>query len=66
MTVQVATTQAVTIVEIRATHDRNRLLGTYDPARHVLRLFHRGETITVRLDGLAADAKPLDLLSNVD
>jgi len=42
-------TQAVTVIEIRARHDRNRLLGTYDPARRLLRLFHRGQQITVNL-----------------
>lgn len=42
------------IVEIRARHDRNRLLATYDPVRLVLRLFHRGEIIVVRLDDLTA------------
>lgn len=42
------------VVEIRARHDRNRLLATYDPARLVLRLFHRGEIIVVRLDELTA------------
>lgn len=42
------------VVEIRARGDRNRLLGTYDPVRRVLRLFHRGQTVTVpmaELDG---------------
>lgn len=47
------TLQLTQIVEIRARHDRNRLLATYDPVRLVLRLFHRGETITVRLDELS-------------
>ena len=42
-------TQTVTVIEIRARHDRNRLLGTYDPARCLLRLFHRGQQITVNL-----------------
>lgn len=41
--------QMVKIVEIRARHDRNRLLGTYDPVRRLLRLFHRGQQITVNL-----------------
>ena len=41
--------QVVAIVEIRAKHDRNRLLGTYDPVRRLLRLFHRGQQITVNL-----------------
>lgn len=41
--------QIVAIVEIRAKHDRNRLLGTYDPARRLLRLFHRGQQVTVNL-----------------
>lgn len=47
-----STLQLTQIVEIRARHDRNRLLATYDPVRLVLRLFHRGETIVVRLDEL--------------
>ena len=42
-------TQVVSIVEIRAHHDRNRLLGTYDPVRRLLRLFHRGEQVTVNI-----------------
>jgi hypothetical protein len=41
--------QAIEVLEIRARRDRNRLLGTYDPLRRVLRLFHRGETVTVTL-----------------
>ena len=41
--------QMVTVIEIRARHDRNRLLGTYDPVRRLLRLFHRGQQITVNL-----------------
>ena len=45
----VAEVQTVEIVEIRARRDRNRLLGTYDVRRRVLRLFHRGETVTVEL-----------------
>lgn len=45
----VAELQTVEIVEIRARRDRNRLLGTYDVRRRVLRLFHRGETVTVQL-----------------
>jgi hypothetical protein len=52
-TVTVQVMQTVEIVEIRARHDRNRLLGTYDPVRGVLRLFHRGETVTVKLSTLA-------------
>lgn len=51
MAVQV--TQTVTIVEIRAKMDRNRLLGTYDVSTRTLRLFHRGEVVTVKLDTLA-------------
>ena len=43
-------TQVVSIVEIRAKHDRNRLLGTYDPVRRLLRLFHRGQQVTVNLN----------------
>ena len=42
-------TKVVSIVEIRAKHDRNRLLGTYDPVRRLLRLFHRGQQVTVNL-----------------
>lgn len=65
MAVQVA--QTVTIVEIRARHDRNRLLGTYDPVRGVLRLYHRGETVTVKLAALVRDAnKPIDLQPDVE
>ena len=45
-------TQTVTIAEIRARHDRNRLLGTYDPVRRLLRLFHRGEQVTVNIGDL--------------
>jgi len=41
--------QAIEVLEIRARRDRNRLLGTYDVRRRVLRLFHRGETVTVEL-----------------
>ncbi len=41
--------EAIEILEIRAGRDRNRLLGTYDVRRRVLRLFHRGETVTVQL-----------------
>ena len=41
--------QAIEVLEIRARRDRNRLLGTYDPLRRVLRLFHRGETVTATL-----------------
>lgn len=48
------TLQLAQVVEIRAARDRNRLLATYDPARLVLRLFHRGEIIVVRLDDLTA------------
>lgn len=50
--------QTVEIVEIRARHDRNRLLGTYDPSSGVLRLFHRGGMVTVKLPSLACDANP--------
>lgn len=49
-----STLQLTQVVEIRAARDRNRLLATYDPARLVLRLFHRGEIIVVRLDELTA------------
>ena len=52
------------VIEIRASHDRNRLLATYDPARAVLRLFHRGQTIVVRLAEL--DPAPDDALPPVD
>lgn len=57
--------QAVQVVEIRARHDRNRLLGVYDPARRVLRLFHRGETVTVQLSDLACNANPIDLQADI-
>lgn len=51
----------VQVVEIRARHDRNRLLGTYDPARGVLRLFHRGETVTVDLSAVGlTSGQPID------
>lgn len=56
MTKPVAT-QVVAVVEIRARRDRNRLLGTYDPARRILRLFHRGEQVTVKLDDLECQSK---------
>ena len=65
MTAAVQVMQTVEIVEIRARHDRNRLLGTYDPVRGVLRLFHRGETVTVKLEALPSQAKPIDLDSNM-
>ena len=58
--------QSVEIVEIRAQHDRNRLLGTYDPARDVLRLFHRGKTVTVKLDALRTSLQPIDVRQNVE
>ena len=51
------TLQVTQIVEIRARRDRNRLLATYDPARLVLRLFHRGQIIVVRLDELTQEAE---------
>lgn len=51
-----STLQLTQVVEIRAARDRNRLLATYDPARLVLRLFHRGEIIVVRLDELTAQS----------
>lgn len=44
--------QTTTTVEIRARHDRNRLLGTFDPVRKVLRLFHRGEVVVIDLSNL--------------
>lgn len=57
--------QTVEIMEIRARHDRNRLLGTYDPARGVLRLFHRGGIVTVELPPFACEAnqagQPIDV-----
>lgn len=56
----------VRIVEIRARHDRNRLLGTYDPARRVLRLFHRGETVTVELPPSCDMSEPIDVRQNVE
>ena len=62
----VAEVQTVEIVEIRARHDRNRLLGTYDPARRVLRLFHRGETVTVQLDAPRNEPSPIDVSQNVE
>lgn len=59
--------QTVQVVEIRARYDRNRLLGTFDPARGVLRLYHRGETVTVCLTDLVLAAnKPIDLERNVE
>lgn len=58
--------QTVEIVEIRARRDRNRLLGTYDPARRVLRLFHRGETVTVQLDAPRDVPPPIDVRQNVE
>lgn len=58
--------EAVEIVEIRARRDRNRLLGTYDPARRVLRLFHRGETVTVQLDAPRDVPPPIDVRQNVE
>ena len=39
-------------VEIRSKGDRNRLLGTYDPDRRVMRLYHRGEVVVVNLTEL--------------
>lgn len=57
------TTQVVEVIEIRARHDRNRLLGTYDPACGVLRLFHRGEIVTVKLDAPAT--LPIDVNLNM-
>ena len=62
----VAEVQTVEIVEIRARRDRNRLLGTYDPARRVLRLFHRGETVTVQLDAPRNEPSPIDVSQNVE
>ena len=41
--------ERIEVLEIRARRDRNRLLGTYDVRRRVLRLFHRGETVMVEL-----------------
>jgi len=43
---------ATEVIEIRSRRDRNRLLATYDPERGVLRLFHRGEIITVQVGGM--------------
>ena len=39
-------------VEIRSKGDRKRLLGTYDPDRRVMRLYHRGEVVVVDLTEL--------------
>lgn len=65
MAVQAAVS-TVQVVEIRARHDRNRLLGTYDPCRGVLRLFHRGETVTVDLSTLGlANGQPIDVKINL-
>lgn len=58
--------QVVEIVEIRARHDRNRLLGTYDPLRGVLRLFHRGQTVTVKLPPVQGAPPPIDVRRNVE
>ncbi len=44
--------QQVRQFEIRSKGDRNRLLGTYDPDRRVMRLFHRGEVVVVNLSEL--------------
>lgn len=52
------------VIEIRARHDRNRLLATYDPARLTLRLFHRGQTIVVNLaelTGTPNGEQPIDV-----
>jgi hypothetical protein len=61
--------RAVTVIEvleIRALHDRNRLLGTYDAKRGVLRLFHRGETVTVKLPLAQNEAQSIDVRQNVE
>jgi hypothetical protein len=58
--------QAVTVVEIRARRDRNRLLGTYDPERGLLRLYHRGETVTVALPRPCVQSEPIDARRNVE
>lgn len=50
--------QLTRVVEIRASHDRNRLLATYDPARLTLRLFHRGQIIVVNLAELTQATEP--------
>lgn len=57
---------SVQIVEIRAPRDRNRLLGHYDPARRVLRLFHRGETVTIKLPPSRNEDEPVDVRQNVE
>ncbi len=46
--------------EIRASQDRNRLLATYDPARRVMRLYHRGEVVVVNVGDMdrAIDTPP--------
>ena len=56
-----AIAETVTVVEIRARHDRNRLLGTYDPAGRVLRLFHRGDIVIVKLDDQANHGRSIDI-----
>jgi hypothetical protein len=58
--------RTVTIIEIRAGNDRNRLLATYDPACHVLRLFHRGETMTVELPPPHDRSEPVDVRLSVE
>lgn len=54
------------VIELRARRDRNRLLGTYDPVRRMLRLFHRGETITLDLARLEGGAKPPEAPPSTD
>lgn len=66
MTEGAAQAVTVTIVEIRARRDRNRLLGTYDPERGLLRLFHRGETVTVALPKGGNRSEPIDVRPNVE
>ncbi len=46
------TIRATTWHEIRAAKDRNRLLAMYDPQSRTLRLFNRGEVLTIDLTQL--------------
>jgi len=55
---QQQTCQPVQQFEIRSRSDRNRLLGTYDPDRRVMRLYHRGEVVVVNISEL--DRKAID------
>lgn len=55
---ETAEAQSIEVLEFRSRRDRGRLLGTYDVRKRVLRLFHRGETVTVELP---PDAPPIDV-----